>query len=94
MRYRGETDVDGSCIPWTEVASWTVNGSSLACYPTSRSKNRKNFDEAQKLTWKEIKCSYGFINQEAELLDLGDPYRIHFNTHCDHTEGYQRQPYC
>ena len=25
---------DGSCILWTEVALWTVNGSSLACYPS------------------------------------------------------------
>ena len=66
--------------------------SSNSLLPTSGP--RENFDKAQKLTWKEIKCSYGFINQEAEMLDLWDPYRIHFNTHCDHTEGYQRQPYC
>ena len=29
----GGADFDSSCRPWTEVALWTVNGSSLACYP-------------------------------------------------------------
>ena len=54
MTYRGGADVDGSCILWTEVALWTVNGSSLACY--LKVKVKINVDEAQKLTWKEIKC--------------------------------------
>ena len=57
MTYRGGADVDGSCILWTEVALWTVNGSSLACYPLLHLvKVKINVDEAQKLTWKEIKC--------------------------------------
>ena len=68
MRYLGEADVDGSCIPWTEIALWTVNGSSLVCYPSPLGKSQINFEEAQKLTWKEIKCSYGLINREAEMF--------------------------
>ena len=80
MRYRSEADVDGSCRPWTggcipqtEVALWTVNVSSLACYPSHLVKVKINFDEAQKLTWKEIKCLYGLIkiitsNHISELL--------------------------
>ena len=38
----------------TKVALWTVNGISLACYPSPLSESQLNFDEAQKLTWKEI----------------------------------------
>ena len=32
--------VDGSCIPWTEVVLWAVNGSSLACYPSPLSESQ------------------------------------------------------
>ena len=45
MRYRSEADVNESCIPWTEVALWTVNGSSLAGYPFPLGKSQINFDE-------------------------------------------------
>ena len=41
MRYRGGADVDGSCRPWTT--------------PPRLVKVKINFDEAQKLTWKERK---------------------------------------
>ena len=63
MRCCGGADVDGSCRTWTEVASWTVNGSSLVCYPSPPHpvKVKINFDEAQKLTWKEVKCLYRLI---------------------------------
>ena len=43
MRYRGEADVDGSCIPWMEVALWTVNGISLACYPYPHGNSQNKF---------------------------------------------------
>ena len=60
MRYLGGADVDGSCIrgrklhcrPWTEVVSY-------ATPPHSVKVKKINFDEAQKLTWKEIRCLYG-----------------------------------
>ena len=68
MRYRGGADVDGSCRPWTEVV---FRGRKLHCGPWTEVvshttpphlvKVKINFDEAQKLTWKEIKCLYGFI---------------------------------
>ena len=58
MMYCGEADVDGSCFPWTEVALWIVKRSSLVSYPSPLSKIQ-NFDEAQKLSWKDIKCLYG-----------------------------------
>ena len=73
MRYRGEANVDESCIPWTEVVLWTVNGSSLTCYPSPPSKSQINFDEAQRLARKEIKCLYGLINREAEMFTPGGP---------------------
>ena len=67
--------MDGSCIPWAEVALWTVNGSSLARYPSHLVKVKINFDEAQKHTWKEIKCLYALIkiitsNPISELLKI------------------------
>ena len=59
----------------TKVALWTVNGSSLACYPSPLSESQLNFDEAQKLTWEEINCFYGLIkiitsNHNSELLKM------------------------
>ena len=57
--WRKLSTVDGSCIPLTEVTLWTVNGSSLACYPSPLSESQINFDKAQKLTWKEVKFLYG-----------------------------------
>ena len=81
MRYCGEADVDGSwpwtevvflrgklhCVPWTEVVSHAT--------PSLLVKVKINFDEAQKLTWKEIKCLYGLIkiitsNHISELLKM------------------------
>ena len=47
--------VDESCIPWTEVVLQTVNGNSLASFPSPLSKIKINFGEAQKLTRKK-KC--------------------------------------
>ena len=69
MRYRGGADVDGSCRLWTEVVLWTVNGSSHLV------KVKINFVEAQKLTWKQVKCLYGLIkiitsNHIPELLKM------------------------
>ena len=73
--WRKLSTVDGSCLPWTEVALWTVNGSSLACYPPRLVKVKINFDEAQKLAWKEIICFYGLkkittSNHISELLKM------------------------
>ena len=48
--------VDGSCIPWTEVALQTGNGNSLASSPPHLVKIKINFGEAQKFTRKKIKC--------------------------------------
>ena len=42
------------CGPRTEVISHTT--------PPDLVKVKINFDEAQKLTWKEMKCLYGLIN--------------------------------
>ena len=83
MRYCGEADVDGSCRLWTEVV---FRRRKLHCGPwrevvsrvTPRPhlvKVKINFDEAQKLTWKEIKCLYGLIkiitsNHVSELLQI------------------------
>ena len=60
--------VDGSCISWTEVVFrgrklYSVGGS---CIPWTEvvdhlvkiQKVKMNFDEAQKLTWKEIKFAW------------------------------------
>ena len=57
--------VDGSCIVNRE-------GISLACYPFPQLvKVKINFDEAQKLKWKEVKCLYGLIkNNNHELLKM------------------------
>ena len=56
--------VDGSCIVNRE-------GISLACYPSHLVKVKINFDEAQKLKWKEVKCLYGLIkNNNLELLKM------------------------
>ena len=41
----GETDVDGNCGSWTEVVSHAT--------PPHLVKVKINFDEVQKLTWKE-----------------------------------------
>ena len=41
------------CEPWMEVVSHAT--------PPHLVKVKINFDEAQKLTWKEIKCLYGLI---------------------------------
>ena len=102
MRYCGEADVDGSRRPWTEVV---FHQRKLYCGPLTEVvsyatpphfvKIKINFHEAQKLTWKEIKCLYGLIkiitpNHICELLR-------NFNTRCDHTEEHQKQPllyYC
>ena len=53
------------CGPWTEVVSQA----------TPLSEDQNNFDEAQKLTWKEIKWLYGLIkiitsNHISELLKM------------------------
>ena len=45
--------VDGSCIPWT------VNLRVSHTSPPHLVKVKINFDETQKLTWKEIKYVYG-----------------------------------
>ena len=37
--WRKLSTVDGSCIPWTEVALWPVNRSSLVFYPSPLSKS-------------------------------------------------------
>ena len=42
------------CGPRAEVISHTT--------PPDLVKVKINFDEAQKLTWKEMKCLYGLIN--------------------------------
>ena len=42
------------CGPRTEVISHTI--------PPDLVKVKINFDEAQKLTWKEMRCLYGLIN--------------------------------
>ena len=76
MKYCGEADVDGSCRPWTEVVfrrrklhcgSWTEAVSHAT--PLYLEKVKINFDEAQKLTWKEIKCLYGLIKIITSNLD-------------------------
>ena len=82
MRYRGGVDVDGICRPWTEVV---FRGRKLHCGPWTEVvshatpphlvKVKINFDEAQKLTWKEIKCFYGLKtittpNHISELLKM------------------------
>ena len=82
MRYRGGVDVDGICRPCTEVV---FRGRKLHCGPWTEVvshatpphlvKVKINFDEAQKLTWKEIKCFYGLKtittpNHITELLKM------------------------
>ena len=82
LRYRGGADVDGSCRPWTEVV---FRGRKLHCGPWTEVvshatpphlvKVKINFDEAQKLTWKEITCFYGLKtiitwNHISELLKM------------------------
>ena len=54
------------CGPWTEVV--------LNATPPHLVKVKINFDEAQKLTWKEIKCLYGLlqINISSHISEL--PY--------------------
>ena len=85
MRYCG--DVDGSCRPWTEVVfrrrklhcgPWTEVVSYAT--PPHLVKVKISFDEAQKLTWKEIKCLYGLIKiitsnyiREAEIFTPRGP---------------------
>ena len=66
-----KADVDGSCWPRTEVV---FRGRKLHCGPWTEVishatpphlvKVKINFDEAQKLTWKEIKCLYGLIKKK------------------------------
>ena len=51
------------CRPWTEVVSHATLPYLV--------KVKINFDEAQKLTWKEIKCfrtSKNTLNREAEMF--------------------------
>ena len=111
VRYCSEADVDGSCISWTEVVFrgrklYSVGGS---CIPWTEvvdhlvkiQKVKMNFDEAQKLTWKEMKFVWFNKNNNLkslpELLKMQVESRsrnVHFNTRCDHAEGYQREPYC
>ena len=67
MRYRGKAVVDGNCGSWTEVVSNAT--------PPHLVKVKINFDEAQKLTWKEIKFLNGLIkiitsNHISELLKM------------------------
>ena len=55
------------CGPWTEVVSHAT--------PSHMVKVKINFDEAQNLTWKEVKCFYGLIkitnsNPISELLKM------------------------
>ena len=53
------------CEPWMEVVSHAT--------PPHLVKVKINFDEAQKLAWKEIKCLYGLIitsNHISELLKM------------------------
>ena len=55
------------CGPWTEVV--------LHATPSHLVKVKINFDEAQNLTWKEVKCLYGLIkianpNPISELLKM------------------------
>ena len=62
MRYHGGTDIDRSYPLWTQVALWIVNRSQVShATPPHLVKVKINFDEAQKLKWKEIKCLYGLI---------------------------------
>ena len=79
--WRKLSTVDGSCIPWTEVVfrgrklhygSWMEVDSHAT--PPHLVKVKINFDEAQKLTWKEIKCLYGLlqINISSHISEL--PY--------------------
>ena len=82
MRYRSGADVDGSCRPWKEVVfrgrklyygPWREAVSHAT--PPHLMKVKINFDEAQKLTWKEIKCLYGLkiiitSNPISELLKM------------------------
>ena len=87
--------VDGSCISWTEVVfrgrkMYSVEGS---CIPWT--------EVVDQLTWKEIKFVWFNKNNNLkslpELLKMQVESRsrnVHFNTRCDHAEGYQRQPYC
>ena len=85
MRYLGGADVDGRM----EVALQTANGSSLVCYPSALSKSKKNnFDEAQKLTWREIRCLHGLktmitSNHISELLKM----QIESKSQNVHTQG-------
>ena len=48
---------------------WIVNGTSSHATPLYLEKVKMNFDEAQKLTWKEIKCLYGLIKIITSNLD-------------------------
>ena len=74
---------------WTGVALQTVKGSSLACYPSPPSKSQKNnFDEAQKLMWKEIRCLNGLktmitSNRISELLKM----QLESKRQIVHTQG-------
>ena len=61
--WRKLSTVDGSCIPWTEVALWT-EVVSHATPPHSVKVKKINFDEAQKLTWKKNKMFVWFKNND------------------------------
>ena len=67
MRCCDEADVDGSCRP--------LDRSCTADHATPPHLVKINFNEAQKLTWKEIKCLYGLItiitsNHISEILKM------------------------
>ena len=87
MRNFGEANDDRSCRPWTEVVFrrrklhcglWTEVVSYAS--PPHLVKVKFNFDEAQKLMFKEIKCLYGLIKiitsyniSEAEMFTPWGP---------------------
>ena len=84
FRGRKLYSVEGSCTPLTEVVDHLVK----------IQKVKMNFDEAQKLTWKEIKFVWFNKNNNLkslpELLKMQVESRsrnVHFNTRCDHAEG-------
>ena len=67
--------VGGSCIPLTEVHCGPRTEVVSHATPPHLLKVKINFDVAQKLSWKEIKCFYGLIriitsNDTSELLKM------------------------
>ena len=64
-----------SCRPWRKLHCGPLTEVVSHATPPHLVKIKINFDEAQKLTWKEIKCSYGLIktitsNNISELLKM------------------------